>query len=344
MYTSRQNKDIPKTSFVWNADTEAERIFNTCISTASGFFNSKGFLVLPYLIKGDASCVYLPHIAYASIPNFWTRLTRLSDSKYICMPKAIGTKLKALLATLPTLAPKELSVKECEWKNVEGVFWNYVNELAIESTLSIRSLEVRITQYGTISSYLYEKTRENHLVCYLRYDMSVAHLAEIILTALLRPMQKSLHLPWETTEGMVDILLTKSPLAKYFTNYKPTLYATSHIQKRPEMVSKKYVAQLGLKLSKPFALKNNTVFYHTKPLSQSLTKSQELILKHCLQNENSIVEYDTLGTLLWDSDEQFSLWAINKQLQRLVDNLKSLGVSSDLFHIVRGRGFILTNM
>ena len=66
-------------------------------------------------------------------------------------------------------------------------------------------------------------------------------------------------------------------------------------------------------------------------------------MKFLIQNENIVVEYDILGNILWKSEEDYSLWAITKQLQRLVANLKSSGVSESMFHIIRGKGFMFTN-
>lgn len=344
MYLSGQKQDIPKTTFMWNENTEAEHVFNTCISTACGFFNIKNFLVMPSLLRGNAACVYLPDIQYNEINNFWINIGRYNDSSYIRVPKNIRVKLKKLLPLVSEQNIRTLALKKLQWKKVEKPFWRYIKRLAIQTPLTIHSLEVRITGYGTISSYLYNKKNKNHLVCYLRKDMSVAHLAEIILTALLRSTQKSLNVPWEATEGMVDILLTKSPLAKYCTNYKPTLYAASHTRKIHQTLSKKYVASLGLLFEKPFTVQKDTIYFLGKSISSKLTKSQATILKFCIQNENSIVNYDTLGSLLWSSDEKYSLWAINKQLQRLEAKLKKIGVPNTMFHIVRGQGFVLTNI
>lgn len=344
MYISGQKQDIPKTTFMWNEDTEVERVFNTCISTASGFFNIKNFLVMPSLLRGNAACVYLPNIQYNGIHNFWINIGRYSDSSYIRVPKNIQIKLKKLLPLVSVQNTKTLASKKLQWKQIEKPFWRHVKRLAIQTPLTIHSLEVRITGYGTISSYVYNKNDKNHLVCYLRKDMSVAHLAEIILTALFRSTQKTLNIPWEATEGMVDILLTKSTLAKYCTNYKPTLYATNHTRRIHQTLSKKYVASLGLLFEKPFTVQKDTIYFLGKSLSPKLTKSQATILKFCIQNENSIVNYDMLGSLLWSSDEQFSLWAINKQLQRLEAKLQMNGVPNTMFRIVRGQGFVLTNI
>lgn len=343
MYTSGQLEDIPKTTFVWNEDTEAERIFYTSATAACGFFYEKNFIVLPHLTRGSASCVHLPHLDFTRIHDYWNIVKNTDDSAYISVPETVRVAIKTLLPKSETQNINILRNREDNWKAVEKVFWKYVQNLRLNDSLHIKHLEVRVTSYGTISSYLRPKNKKDILICYLRKDMSVAHLAEIILTALFRQIQRKLKLPWETTEGMVDILLTHSPLAKYFHSYKPTLYATNSTTEHMHIQSSSYLRLLGLSYEKPFSIIKNTVYYLKKPIEHILTHSQIKIMKFLIQNENIVVEYDILGNILWKSEEDYSLWAITKQLQRLVANLKSYGVPESMFHIVRGKGFMFTN-
>ena len=273
MYTSGQMQDIPKTTFVWNDDTEAERIFYTSATAACGFFYEKNFIVLPYLTRGSASCVHLPHLNFEKIPDYWKIVKNTDNSEYISVPKTVRDAIKTLLPKSETQNISILHNREVSWKAVEKVFWKYVQNLSLDYLLPIANLEVRVTSYGTISSYLRPKNKKNTLICYLRKDMSVAHLAEIILTAQFRQIQGKLKLPWETTEGMVDILLTHSPLAKYFHNYKPTLYATNSTTEHMHIQSSSYLRLLGLSYAKPSSIIKNTVFYLNKPIEHIFTYS-----------------------------------------------------------------------
>ncbi len=58
----------------------------------------------------------------------------------------------------------------------------------------------------------------------------------------------------------------------------------------------------------------------------------------------SEMTYDDLGKILWkDSESDFSLQAINKQMQRLRTTLGEIGIPEESIRTVKGQGYVLHN-
>lgn len=57
-----------------------------------------------------------------------------------------------------------------------------------------------------------------------------------------------------------------------------------------------------------------------------------------IEKSNTIVTIDELADLLFANDEEFSLAAIAKTIQRLRDKLEQNGVSASFIQTLRGQG------
>lgn len=80
-----------------------------------------------------------------------------------------------------------------------------------------------------------------------------------------------------------------------------------------------------------------------KKLKPRLTKKEILILKELNNNKYEITTFDRLSEVIWKekATEKFSLYALTKRIQRIRDKLKINGLSENLIHTQRGKGYVL---
>jgi DNA-binding response OmpR family regulator len=62
-----------------------------------------------------------------------------------------------------------------------------------------------------------------------------------------------------------------------------------------------------------------------------------------IENSNSFVSFDAIADNFSDSDENFSLYAISKTIQRLRNKLETNGISGSYIQTLRGQGYLLKN-
>ena len=62
-----------------------------------------------------------------------------------------------------------------------------------------------------------------------------------------------------------------------------------------------------------------------------------------IKNKNSIVTFDQIADILFDTYEKYSLFAISKAMQRLRDKIEQNEISGSFIQTVRGRGYLLRN-
>ena len=330
----------PKTTFTKSPQTEVERIIQASIQVANGFYKDKGFLVLPKLIKANASEVILPNLDYQTIPHYWQTLKPLVSQFPTKTTPQFNQSVQKLFLGKKLYSKTINHQLQQNWTSVESQFWQYLKLLLPKPANSINFIEVRLTDFGSIASWW---LNQNHLICYLRSDASIGHLAEAILTTLIRT-DKQYQYSWEGSEAIVDFFLTNSSIAPLIKGYQPThpslLKTTQALRKKSDL----YLQTLGVNYKqKPLTLHNHQIMLKGKKINQHLTKKQTIVLKFLLKNRNELVSFDDLADELWGQDDFKSLWALNKAIQRLRTKLSSLGFSQENLKVVRGQGYVLVS-
>jgi len=328
----------PKIAFTKSLQTETERIIQASIQVANGFYKNKGFLVLPKLINKDANEVVLPKLNYQSIKHYWQTLKTLISQFPTKAPQTSIKAIEKLLINTHTYTDNINLQLEENWQTIEPQFWQYLKLLLPKPAKQISSIEVRLTDFGSIASWWLNK---NHLICYLRKDATIGHLAEAIITTLIRT-DKQYQYSWESSEAIVDFFLTNSSIAPLIKGYQPThsslLKTTQALRKRSDL----YLQSLGVTYKqKSLTLHNHQIMLKGKKINQHLTKKQTIVLKFLLKNRNELVSSDDLADELWGQDDFKSLWALNKSVQRLRSKLSSLGFPQENLKVVRGQGYVL---
>lgn len=239
---------------------------------------------------------------------------------------------------------KKLKTFEAQWKKVEGKFWEIIWNTFPEYKGLIGELEICITSFGSLSSYGHLNDEKNQkLRVYLREDFCISQIAEVIITALFRSALNDKGFTWETQEGITDFLMQNTVLNKLFPNYKPTLESlVVDLVKKSESV--RYLNEIGVPNQFNLEIKSGDLWYANESVEKNFTKAQAAILKLMMNRRGEILSFDDLSDMIWEqkSTDKYSIWAINKHMQRLKDKLGELQIYNISIELVRGRGYILT--
>ncbi len=101
--------------------------------------------------------------------------------------------------------------------------------------------------------------------------------------------------------------------------------------------------EIGVPNQFDLEIKSGDLWYANNKVEKNFTKSQATILKIMLNRRGEIVSFDDLADFIWEqkSTDKYSIWAINKHMQRLKDKLSELEIHKVSIELVSGRGYIL---
>ena len=339
----------PKVNFVWNEETEVDRVLNTAATTARGFFSQKGFLVLPET-KRTMGVVVLPSIPYQSIPHFWEAVKQNDSEHTSPLVPTVSNEIRELLRTylLPLISidKKILITTEKKWRSIEKKFFKDFFTLFPQFAGMLDSIEIRLTRWGTGASWSYlDATKKGqHMIIYLRNTHRMDQIAWVLISAFAGTVETELHMVWEARQSISDFLMSSSLLSRHFPEFSPTMPCLHSNDEKLQKQSADFLESIGVHVMRPFNKKHSTIYLFDKPIDHELSESQEKILSLMITNQNHTVDYDTLASTLWESEDEFSLWAINKQMQRLTKKIVTLGGHEYMIEPVRGRGYVLNNV
>ena len=176
-------------------------------------------------------------------------------------------------------------------------------------------------------------------------------ITEAILSAITRhAVYEDLDGLWSESELLVDWLLMKSSLSPVLKKYQrettfmPTVKYTRMKQSAKLMKqSEEFYRHLGVPISENvFGLKDGRPAIAGRPM-ENFSPREQKILGLLIQRGNNLVTIDEISRLIFDTEEDFSLWAIAKTIQRLRDKLEQNGVSGSFIQTLRGQGYVLKN-
>jgi len=337
------------TRWHYSLETEADRIIQAATQTINRFYQKYGFLVLPERVRGSARSIYLPHLHFETIPNFWTKIKKVD----LDIPMPINRTIKQQVASLLEkesfkLEEKKINALKSAWTKKEKYFWKTLLGLFPFLATKEFSLEIRPTSFGSSASFNFPNLdkKQTEIKIYTRIDMPIAHIAEAILSSIFTKKLKEQEYDWEEREAVVDFIMSFTKLNDLFPNYKPTIREIRTKEKaRLVLESQKYLKQLGIPTTKIFTIKNNRVLIDKKPPVEKFSLSEERILESLIKNENRTCSLEEIAEIVWkqDSYEKFSPWAIAKLIQRVRDKFKENGISPAIIQTQRGKGYLLRN-
>lgn len=341
-----KNWTIPTTSFTHSPELEARRILFVAGSLSRGWYQKHNFLILPEIAhRAPSSQVILPNLPYATIPRFWESVAKLK----LVTPQLAPTTLLAATESLckPTYKPKlyikHLSELEVSYNQVKDNFWNTLFTLFPSYRSRVKDITIISSQYGSSSSFNLARGQDSSITIYLRSDAKIDKLLWSILATLFRSkMQDEQKYSWEEVEAVIDWLMSESSLAAKLPHPHPTLTNLRAYQlSKYRQISEKYLASLGISGVLRLEKHGNSYLYGDAKITD-LTTKQQILLDLLLVKRGITVSYDEIAASLWPSNDDWSLYALTKEVQRLRDKIKSYGISTPIILAHRKKGYSLS--
>lgn len=333
----------------YSLETEARRIVHTARQMVVGFYRLNGFNVLPCQ---DSNAVYLPDLDYKKINKFWEKVSKVDVYRMNSnIDQVIIDELVVMLEK--TSCPKpEINKNNNIWKEIEEDFFETVGKVIPGLSGSVKSITIHPTIFGTKSSFNVPEKLPGGLIVYLRNDQDFIYgLVESILSALTRDsIYKKLDGSWQEAEMLVDWLITESAIGKVISKhhdikfYEPTI-KTTRTKQNAEILkqSDAFYKKLGLpSFEKPFKSVDGQPMLFDKKI-MDLSPQESLVLDKLIENENQVTTFDEIAQVTSRSDDDFSLYAISKTIQRIRDSLEANGISGSFIQTMRGKGYVLKN-
>ncbi len=339
-----------KTVWEYSIKTEAERLLHDSHHIATGFYKINNFIVLPYFPKANKlNLVTFPDLPYNTVPRFWDRVKSI-DANTLPI-KANGkliSRTAELLksANLPRVHFAELQKR---WAKAESEVLSCIYKIIPSKKGAIKKIIIYPTAFGTSSSSNWI-SKDGIIVIYLRYDQGIATIVEAIITSLTRrDIYGKLEGMWQESEIITDWLITQSALADIIKKYDNTPFMPTlkgvRIKQQAKLLeeSDNFYKKLGFPASqKIFGLNGLTPEINKKPV-ENLSATEKVILKLLIESVGGVVSFDDIASQIFKDDQNFSLYAIAKNIERLRNKLEANGVSGSCIQTLRGKGYILKN-
>lgn len=339
------------TTWEYSIESEANRLIQCAYQIIIGFYKTNNFIVLPYNPNvNTANVVTFPLLPYTKIPRFWEQAKK---SNVKDLPVKID---RNLLNTTISFLEKELA-KKPNFENTK-VLWGKAEKEVIEETYKVipskKNIVTKITIYptsfGTSCSFNWINEK-GEIILYLREDQGIHAITEAIITSLTRDdIYEKLEGLWQESEIITDYLVTETSIAKVLQkyekaeNYIPTLKGV-RIKEQARLLeeSDKFYKKLGIPtFEKPFGYNGLIPELFGKPIV-NLSETEKKVLLSLIRNSNIVTEIDDIGSVMFKSENNFSLYAISKTIQRLRDKLEANGISGSYIQTLRGKGYLLKN-
>jgi chorismate-pyruvate lyase len=216
---------------------------------------------------------------------------------------------------------------------------------------AVSRIIIHPTSFGTTCSFSIADKFPAAVEMYLRQDQDIYAITEAILSAITRnEVYRELDGMWSESELLVDWLVTKSSLSPILRKYQPKTVFTPTVKytrmkqgARLMKESEEFYRRLGVPvLENIFELRDGQPTVAGRPMENISAREKE-IFALMIKKQNQIVTVDELADILFKTDEEFSLQAIAKTIQRLRDKLEQNGVSGSFIQTLRGQGYGLKN-
>ena len=263
-------------------------------------------------------------------------------------PQDLKNQLEKLLidASLPKL---DFSKTQKTWKLAQKEVLEEIYKIIPPKKNKIKKIIIYPTAFGTSTSFnLINK--KGQIILYLRQDQGVATIIEAILSSLTRTdVYDNLDGMWQESEIIVDWLITQSSLAKVIEKYDKTLFLPTmkgvRVKQQAKLLeeSDNFYRKLGIPVNqKVFGLNGLTPEVNKKPL-ENLSPTEKIILRLLIQKAGGVVTFDEFGNELFKDENDFSLYAISKNIERIRNKLEANGISGSYIQTLRGKGYVLKN-
>lgn len=339
------------TTWEYSVKTEVERLIHVAHNIVNGFFKTNNFIVLPYNPNSkNASIVTFVDFNYNCIFRFWEQVKR---ANVIDLPMSIDVKLVKnvvdLIGVKTINKPNFEKVKQL-WEKAETKVIEEIYRVIPSKKDKIKKIIIYPTAFGTSCSFSWINNN-GKIYIYLREDQGISSITEAIITSISRKdVFEKLDGVWAESEIITDYLITETSIANVLQKYEkaeaylPTLKGIrGKEQVKLMQESDEFYKKLGISnFEKPFSVNNEAPHVFGKPL-ENLTETEKNLMMSLINNENQVVDMDKIGETIFKSEDDFSLYAISKTIQRLRDKFEANGISGSYIQTLRGKGYVLKN-
>ncbi len=336
----------------YNSASEARRLVHTAHQLAVYFYQTHGFYVVPQApAKPRSDSIVFPHLAWNSIHRIWDRAALIPINQplsalnhpLIHEIKNLLDKSKLIKAAVPIDTQLRDSWSRCRKEIIDwlgGVF---------PQAKAIKHLHFFPTHFGSVASFNCLQESMGLVEIYLRADASLHDLVDALVGSMVHATpNSSLQLTWEEQEAVCDWLVSQSTLAVCIesvsdVSFSPTLASLRHAQSSQELrkASDAYLSSLGLRFEPNLlSLNGNAVVWKNKPIEVKSSK-QLRVLRHLINHRH--ISQDELADIIFDNEDEYSLYVQAKFIQRLRQLLEAHGICGSLIQTVRNEGLSLRN-
>ncbi len=338
------------TTWEYSLDTEAKRILHTAHQTYVGFYKNNGFIVLPKKVTTfNSNTVVLPELDFNSIPKFWKLVSKIDIyANPMVIDSNLLSKFNELLSRQKLQIPDYNRTKEI-WEKAEKEIIEVIYDVLPDKKGKIKKITINPTKTGTVCSFDWTENGEYFVL--LRDDQGIHKIVEALVTSLTREdVYEKLSGLWQESEIIADFLITQTKIAKVLEKYDGVDKYTATIKSlrvkdvgKLNTLSDEYYRKLRMpNYDTPFSLNGLTPEINKKPI-QNLTHSEKQIMYLLIKKSNGIVSFDEIADTIFKNDDNFSLFALAKFIQRLREKLEKNGISGSFIQTLRGKGYLLKN-
>lgn len=344
------SKHTPITEWLFAPEIDVLRILHTTNQMVTGFYRLQGFLVVPHTYKGEKKdLVILPDLDFTSIPRFWQQAKLIDKTTVpIHAPEALkkATLELYLKSKLPDPDYKDI---ESLWAEAEHEVLDAIYTIIPGLRNSIRRIYIYPTKYGTRASF--DKIRdfpcEVHM--HLREDADLFDLTSALIMAITRnKIYTKFKGMWSESQLLVDWLVEESLVSEVLYKYQSKRVSKSSMDivrsyhnNDAYLASQELFKKLGLPHEKSaFDVTDAGVYVDGKPL-QGISPNEHKILGLLVDRRGNVVTTDELADILFENDDDFSLYTISKNIERLRNRLEFNGLTGGYIKTVRGEGYLL---
>ena len=352
-----------KTLVEYSDYTEYQRILFICRCVKSGFYKSKNFFLLPYLLRNPRA-IFLPKLDIFGDKDFFSDLSINAQDVYTTpfsqRSKYYQHKIISELKQNNLIYDNEV-IKDIPsiklWENVSLEFFTLCDKIFPGLFEGYTKVIIRPTKFGSICSQFSSTSNSESICIYIREDADLNNIIEAILMVPLNLTGKKRileNLTWEEREVIIDFLINNSILGhinkrsegisikKLKDNKKrtiPILRDNSYIKIIEE--SNKYFETLGFSNDYKITISARKITINNVDIPFS--RSEDKVFRLLFRNRNDIVSLEEIGKTLWldNISKKFSLFAITKLIQRMRAKIEKNGVNSSFIGTQRNRGFIM---
>ena len=332
--------------FKYSNKTEANRIYLCLRGILEDFYLRHNWYVLPRLRSYTHAdpIIVLPRLDYQSLPL--AKLKNDYTTMQINDPTIINN-LTHQLTQLPGYAPIPDEILIQMRGKITPVLERTITQAqATIDYLRHKELWINVfpSQFGSLGSYTNFDINDDPIALDLaiRVDTPTDVIAELLISSVVTSKYRPEGWQWREYEAVSDYL------AKHIfglDDYIGTLRITQ--QPHPHLLKESIEYLHSLKLPTGQLIwqnENQQIFLINENLSKQLSRYENRLLQLLLDHPGETVTIDEIANGLYkrNIDERFSMWGINKTIQRLRNKLEKLGLPRSYIQNVRGEGYRLS--